>query len=374
MGSLEEFIMKKIIISRKKLVRLYEDKQLSTYTISKILKCDPTVIQKRLKEYKIEIRYPKKAIKTSKKLLENLYINKGLSTYKIAKIMNCGPRTVYSKLVKYNIKTRPIKRVPIQKERLIDLYHNKKLSYSKIAEKYSCSPSIIFDKMKDHKITTRSLSEACTIYPKKDFSGYLIEKAYLIGFRLGDLNVKRDHKLIKVKTNTTKIEQVNLLHGIFREYGKPNIKEDKNGVFRFEILLNKSFSFLLPKKDNVEDWILRKDKYFLAFLAGYIDAEGNIGVYSSRARLRIRSYDKNLLRITHKKLKTLNIHSIYKLEAIAGKYNQNQDMWGVSINKKQDLLRILKLIKPFMKHQKRCEDLKTAEENILLRIRRNKNG
>ena len=42
--------MKKIIISRKKLVRLYEDKQLSTYTISKILKCDPTVIQKRLKE------------------------------------------------------------------------------------------------------------------------------------------------------------------------------------------------------------------------------------------------------------------------------------------------------------------------------------
>lgn len=259
------------------------------------------------------------------------------------------------------------------KKELMDLYHKQKLSYSQIARKYDCTASIIFDKMKRYNIKPRDASEANTIYPKKDFSGNLIEKAYLIGFRLGDLNVKKEGHLVKIKSNTTKIGQVNLIKSLFIKYGRVNARNYKNKFFSIDIGLNKSFSFLIAKNDDIKKWVLRNNNYFLAFLAGYIDAEGNIGVYSNRARLRIGSYDKNLLKKMHKKLLSLRIHNIYKIETFAGTNNQNQDFWRVSINKKGDILKLFKMIKPLIKHPKRCKDLKIAEENIILRIKRDKN-
>jgi len=372
MRFLEEFRMKKINISKQRLRKLYEDKKLSSYDIAKIYKCNASVIQNRLREYKIKIRHPKEKIKISKEELIELYVNKKLSTYKIAKIYNCGSRTIYGILIRLGINPRQLKRIKISKDKLMDLYYKQKLSYSQIAKKYNCSASIIFDKMKKYKILPRSASEANTIYPKKDFSGNLVEKAYLIGFRLGDLNVKKEGYLIKVKTNTTKTEQVELIKNLFGEYGNVNVGNYKEKFFGMDIGLNKSFYFLVPKEDDIDKWILRNNKHFLAFLAGYTDAEGNIGVYSNRARVRIGSYDKNLLYKIHKKLISMNLQNTYRLETFAGTHNQNQDFWRVSISKKEDLLKLLKLIEPYIKHAKRCKDLKRARENILYRIERYK--
>jgi len=362
--------MEKIDIPKKELEKLYIHKKLSTYSITHMYNCNPSVIQKRLKEHKIKIRYPKKKIPLTKSELEELYIKQGLSTYKIAKIYNCGSRTVYGILKRHKIKPRPVRRVHISKEELFDLYTNKKLSFSKIADKFSCSPSIISDKMKSYGITARDLSEATTKYPKKEFSGNLIEKAYLIGFRLGDLNVFKDHNLITIKSNTTKLEQVELIRTLFGRYGKLQVKEYEKGIFNIQESLNRSFSFLLPKEDSVKMWILKNKRYFLSFLAGYIDAEGNIGIYSGRARVRIGSYDKHILKAIHKKLLTFEVNNKYHLETIAGKNNQNGDFWRVFINQKESILNLFKLIKPYLKHEKRCKDLKKAEENIILRSRR----
>jgi len=363
--------MKKIDIPKNKLERLYLHRGLSAYQIAKIFRCDPSIIQRRLRRYRIPIRYPKKKIEIDKQQLEYLYVNRRLSTYKIARILNCVARTVYSKLVEHDIKPRPKKIVQISKEELIDLYYNQKLPYSEIAKKYSCCPTIILDKMRKYELVPRDTSEACTIYPKKNFSGNLIEKAYLIGFRLGDLNVTKDCCLIKVKSNTTKNEQTELMKRLFSKYGRLRIKEYQEGVFNMECLLNNSFSFLLLKKDNIKEWILRDDNYFLAFLAGYIDAEGNIGVYCKRARVRVGSYDKNLLNQIHKKLKSMRVHNTCRLDAPKGKNNQNEDFWRVSINRKEDILKLFCLIKPYLKHAKRCKDLKIAEKNVISRSERN---
>tara|TARA_Y100000310_G_C20590298_1_gene767623 strand:+ start:270 stop:1352 length:1083 start_codon:yes stop_codon:yes gene_type:complete len=359
--------MKKIEIPRNRLKNLYLDKRLSTYEIAKIFECDPTVIQNRLREYNVKIRYPKKRIDIDKKYLRELYLNKKLSTYKIANIFNCGARTVYSKLIENGIKTRPIKRIMISKKKLFDLYHHQKLSYSQIANKYSCSPSIIFDMMKKYKIIPRDASESNTIYPKFTFSGDLIEKAYLIGFRLGDLNVTKKHYLIYVKSNTTKNAQVKLMKQIYSKYGYLRIKKYQKGVFNMECSLNGSFNFLIPKIDFIEDWIVKEDNYFAAFLAGYMDAEGNIGVYSNRARVRIGSCDKGILDQIHYKLNELKIQNTYRLEmpATIGRYNK--DFLRVNISKKEDILKLFKLVKPYLKHQKRWEDLKKAEKNIRIR-------
>lgn len=349
--------MKKINVSKEKLRKLYIVDKLSTRSIAQILKCDQGVILRRLKEYKIKIRQPCKEIKISKEKLNRLYWRKGLSTYKIAKIYSCDNKTIYRKLRLGNIRTRPKKKVEIPKKELHHLYHIRKWPLSKIAKKFSCDKVTVFDKMKKYEIPSRTISQAKTIYQKKDFSGNLTEKAYLIGFRLGDLNVYGDYCSICVQGSTTKIEQKELIERLFKKYTKVEFKVNKDQKLRAQIRLNKSFYFLLPKKDTIKKWILKNKKYFSAFLAGYIDAEGNIGIYCNKGRVRIRSYDKNLLYLAHRKLKELGIYSICRLEAPAKKFKLKKDFWCLSINRKKDILRLNNLVGVYLKHARRKDAL-----------------
>ncbi|MBL7055682.1 hypothetical protein ISS07_02095 [Candidatus Woesearchaeota archaeon] len=361
--------MKKIKISRQKLVKLYIEKELSTYSIAKLIKCDPTVIQKRLKEYDIPSRQPKKKIDLDKEKLENLYLENNLSTYKIAKFLNVkSNNTISRKLRDAGIRARQIIKTPITKEDLDYLYHVKKWPFSKIAHKFSCTPTIIFRRMKEFGIDVRTVSEANTIYAKNDFSGNLIEKAYLIGFRLGDLNVRQPGSLIQVKSSTTKQEQVELFKKLFQRYGHVRVSKS-NLCYNHQVGLNKSFEFLTPKKDNIEEWILESDDFFVAFLAGYVDAEGNIGVYSKQARFKIKTYDKFILRLIYQKLNQMQINAKFSLDSPMKKGKHNKDLWCVSVNKKQSLYQLFNILKPHIKHAKRFKDLTIAESNVQERLK-----
>jgi len=348
---------KKITIPKEVLSKLYVDEKLSTRAIAKVYDCSQGVIQRELGEHGIEIRHPNKEIHISKEELNELYINKNLSTYKIAEMYNCDSKTIHRKLRQFGITTRSIIKIQIPKEELYNLYHVEKWPLSKIAKKFSCCVDPVFDRMKEYGIPSRTMSEAKTIYPKQDFSGDLTEKAYMIGFRLGDLNVYRDYNSVCVQTSTTINEQVELLKEIFEKYSNVSIKKYSDEAFHIQVRLNKSFEFLLPKKDLIEDWILENVEYFISFLAGYTDAEGNIQRYGNLLRFRIRTYDKNILYQMHKKLTIMNIYSIHRLESRAGKYNQNHDCWSLSINKQEDIKKLSKLMLPHLKHAKRIHNL-----------------
>jgi len=356
--------MRKIEIPAGELRRLYEKQKLTTYKIANIFNCDPSVIQKRLKEYDIPTR--RRVVKISKGELKLLYLRKNLSTYQIAKLYNCCPTSIYMKLRVWGIKTRPRKVVNIPKSVLHDLYIKKNLPLSHIARKYNCASSGLLRKMRKYGIKTRGLSEANMIYPKNKFSGDMIERAYMIGFRLGDLYARRGKYQVIIKTNTTKIEQVNLIKNVYGKYGHFYCKKTGH-VFYVQCFLDKSFSFLVQKQDRIEEWIMKKDRLFFAFLAGYIDAEGNIGIYSGRARFRVGSYDKHILWQVYQKLEKLNIHCKYRLESKAGKYNQNKDFYRVSVNHKFSLMKLIECISPYLKHSKRFKDITIAKKNIMAR-------
>ncbi|MBU3905107.1 MAG: hypothetical protein KJ906_03090 [Nanoarchaeota archaeon] len=358
--------IKKINIPKKELEKMYVNKILSTYKIAKEYACDPTVIQNRLKEYDIPRRIPKKRISISKKELVNLYLKKKLSTYKIAKLYNCRNSTIGRKLEESKIKTRRLEKIEILKGELIYLYSKRRLPLSKIAKKFNCSIATIFKNMKLHNIKLRTTSEACTKYLKKDFSGDLEEKAYLIGFRIGDLHAKRIGSIIILKTNTTKTEQVELIRSLFKKYGHFYTKKH-NSVFYTQCQMNNSFSFLLPKENYIYNWILGNEKYFFSFLAGYTDAEGNIGIYSNMAKFRLRSYDKKILYQIHNKLNILGIKTNFGLESRSGIRNQNQDCWGVYTGNKSYLLRLFDSLEPYLKHKKRRNDMDLARLNVIER-------
>ncbi len=333
--------------------------------------------------------------------LERLYLKEKLPTREIAKKFNCGKTTIENKMKKYGIPSRSIseaqKLVPreskykISKKELINLYVKQKLSTHQIAKRYRCSSSIISSKLKKHGIKARSVSEgirltnnerlkaiarAVSKYAKKDFDGTDIEKAYLIGFRLGDLHAsKKEHGVtIYIQCWTTKIEQLILMNELFKNYGHVIMRKGKDGNFQFVCNLNNSFDFLLEKKDEIKKWILKNDKYFLSFLAGYVDAEGSFGIYNSFGSFFVGTYDKNIIRQIYSRLKSFGITpETPRKHAKAGYVDKRgvktlKDLWGIKIRRKEDLHKFINLIEPHVRHLKRLKDMKSIEVNNIVKL------
>ncbi len=364
---------KRVNVSKHSLYLLYIRKGFSAKKIAKICHCEQTAILNRLKKYKIPKRHPKEKIILPKEKLEKLYTKQKLSTYKIAEVLDCEATTIYQYLKLYKIKTRPLKRIKLNRNELKTLYINKRLPLSKIAKIYKCCPVTILNKMKKFKIPRRTIFETSTHHLKNDFNGNSIERSYLIGFRLGDLGVRKGSNLIKIGCGTTKLEQIQLIESLFSQYGPFWIsKKDKRGASHIDYLLNSSFKFLLPKHSSIPKWILKNKKNFLNFLASYTDAEGNIGFCGGRAKFRIRSYDKGILKDINNKLHRLGIKSLFRLDRKSGIDKrgvfQRKDSWGVIVNERESLLKLFRYLKALLRHKKRKNDLLKGLKNVVVRL------
>lgn len=265
-------------------------------------------------------------------------------------------------------------------EILTDLYLNQHLSSRKIAKIFNCAYSTIDRKIRQANLPIKTLAGAHMIYPRKDFSGDLIEKAYLIGFRVGDLRVRkyyRNSETILVDCASTKSAQIELIGMLFSQYGHIWIsKPNKRNKFQIQCSLNLSFEFLLRKTPPC--WIFRKKPLFLSFLAGFIDAEGSIFISShinrvNQACLSIGNYDISLLEKIKLYLVKFGIE-VPKISFSPRKgliashgYAYNNDYWTLRINKKSTLLKLFDLMRPFLKHGDRIRQMEVAINNIELR-------
>ncbi|OGM28331.1 hypothetical protein A2962_00610 [Candidatus Woesebacteria bacterium RIFCSPLOWO2_01_FULL_39_61] len=306
--------------------------------------------------------------------LERWYIQGHLSTYDIAAKSGCDSKTVYYWLKKYKISTRPRKIVSTNKTALEKLYKSG-FSLKEIGKQIGCTPSAVLRKFRKFDISTRSPWEANTFHIKYKFSNNLLEKAYLIGFRIGDLNVAQRSPIssIIVKSNTTRVEQVLLLKKLFSKYGPVWISRPKSkpSVYHFTATVNNSFSFLLTKHSSIPRWIVRSKKLFFGFLAGYSDAEGSIGVYNGRATFRIGSYDKTILDQIHQFLQKNRVKNTILLETKAGRHGErihNGDFYRVNIRDKQAINLCLTQLLPYLKHKNRIRCAELALKNVQSRM------
>ena len=272
-------------------------------------------------------------------------------------------------------------RIRITEAKLRYLYEERLLNPYEIAEILGCSEATIRRRLNCCDIKRRSRSEAKTQYPKKDFSGDLLEKAYLIGFRHGDLTVRKvesspESQTIEVLCSTSRTEQIELIQRLFAPYGHVQTSSQANGEINIQCYLNMTFAFLLPKQDNIDDWILQSNDYFIPFLTGYIDADGCIGVDSSNnaAYVRIAGYNVNILHQIYQKFQQLDILgppprvcNKKGTRVASGRYLLNQDYWYLAVNRKLSLHRLFTMIDPFLKHAKRRRDMRRAWANIKAR-------
>lgn len=265
-------------------------------------------------------------------------------------------------------------KILLSKEKLYDLYHTQNKSPYFIGKLYGCSFSTVTNRLREHGIHGKSPSLARNRYKKFDFSGDLLEKAYLIGFRLGDLAASKTNpgaETVVVRLHTTHDVQIYLFKKLFKKYGEVvSYKSPVNPSTNVNAYLNRSFEFLLPKHDLVEEWIIANKKYFCSFAAGYIDAEGTFGVYQGRARFKMDAYDKEILFQIHAWLDRNNIPNKFFQIAKQGDYVKygnyyfKKEVWRVNVNEAGALLKFIDLINPYIKHKKRRKDMEKNLKNI----------
>lgn len=299
----------KVPIKENLLNNLYLEKGLSIGSIAKVLKVSNNVIHNRLREFGIKARSiseAKEVFRISKEKLNDLYFNKRWSMDQIAKHFGCTRGTVVCRFQKYGLKSRGrlgLRRpVMVDKNQLEQLYHGQNLSLEQIAKHFHCSKGAIERKILKFDIKLRGNDyRKHWRYQKKPFDGNLEEKAYLVGFRLGDLNVYQRKQVIVIRGSTTKPAQASLFEHLFINYGGVNTTCAKRGTIEQCAYLDHSFDFLLPKQDKIEPWICECPRCFLAFFAGYFDAEGSAYFHTDHragtpgGRLEIQSYDKQIV-------------------------------------------------------------------------------
>jgi len=307
-----------------------------------------------------------------------LYSNKKMSSSKIAEKYGCCKATILKRLRAANAEIREagVARLETSDDALKALYIGKKLSTRKIAALLGCGRATVHRKIARMGLA-RDASDSHLKYARKPFLGNEAEKAYLLGFAIGDLRVRKvghASKTIKIDCGSTKYEQIELIRSMFSDYGRVWVGKPRSGKRQIEAFVDDSFGFLLEGRKKI-DWALRGD-CFVPFLAGFTDAEGSIFITNGKAAFSIGNYDRELLELLKDGLIKRGIEPVYLYRArkkypIAGGYRQRQHYWHLIISRKEQLLKLFNMLGSHIRHKKRKDDIQEALKNIALRNSKN---
>jgi hypothetical protein len=264
------------------------------------------------------------------------------------------------------------KGVKVTREQLSSWYYDERKTTSEIGELLGIDQANVIYWMKKLNVPRRSKSDALTKTKRNNFSEDKIIKAYLIGFRLGDLHVYKIHpkqgKTTRIVCASSKMAQIRLIQSLFESYGYVKTTRKADGITMISCYVNDSFDFLLSKQDLIEEWIMAEMEYSLAFLAGYIDAEGSFKIdMNDCGNLKIESYDKKILHQLYDILSRANVicpppKLIKKKET--SRQRLNQDLWRLGVYKKESLNRLCSLLEPRLRHEQRKLDMLKVWQNV----------
>ena len=268
-------------------------------------------------------------------------------------------------------------RTLVTREQLDYWYNELGEDTEQIGRRLGINGRTVRDLMEKHGLSRRSKAEAAIEYERRPFSGDETEKAYMIGFRLGDLNVRMDmptSQTIHIRCGTTVPAQVDLIRGLFEPYGHVNTRIGTHGETQVECSLDMSFDFLLPKEDRVPEWVTPNDPYFWAFLAGYMDAEGYIGLIRNKDRRRavveIASCQLGILQtlwngLNARSLRCPDLHLKCRSGTTDNRGNHhNCDFYVLHISRKASLDTLFREIEPFLKHANKRDAMTLAWDNV----------
>lgn len=329
--------------------------------------------------------------------LRELYVTQGKTMTEIAAQFGVGESSVRRELHKQGIVSRPrgpkgskeSAHLTLTADTLRELYVECQRSIPQIAELYGCANETIRQRLLKHDIPIRSFSRAHlvqhgTYNEYRDFDGDDCEKAYLLGFRLGDLHVRREKaasEVISISCGSSKYEQIELIQQLFAPFGhltfSRHVRLNFNGLLYHFVRcsLNESFEFLLNYSSELPGWILDRDDVFVAFFGGFTDAEGSFqirktGGNTPGGRYSLKNTDKRILEQCREKLLSMRVQCTGLQLAYKGGWTSkrgvhaNKDLWSFNIEQKESLLKFIALISPYIRHAKRRADMERVRQNV----------
>lgn len=315
-------------------------------------------------------------------VLKKLYWDQGLSFLETGKRLGVASRTISVRMneLKIPIRKPGVMGPDIDIRTLKYLYIKRGLSSRKIAKIYKCAYSTVDRKIRACGFPIKTLAAAHINFKRKPFSSNLEEKAYLIGFRIGDLRVRKQYKnseSISIDCASTHPAQIDLISKLFKKYGRVWIsKENKQGKRQIECRVDLSFSFLLKKYIQFPSWTFKTNRLFLSILAGFIDAEGSFFVNKdqSSAAFSLGNYNTKILEQIRIKLLRWNFNPRLFMgvkKGYIGKdgYSHRESYWILSIYRKHEVLNFSLKILPYLRHREKINDTKKVVRNIVKRNR-----
>jgi hypothetical protein len=197
----------------------------------------------------------------------------------------------------------------------------------------------------------------------------------MIGLRIGDLTVDMANpngQTIRISCGSTRTEQIELINRLFAPYGHIVMNGPyKNDRVVIQCLVNMTFEFLLPKEDEIPDWIMSNSTCFWAFLGGYSDAEAHIGISGKKASFRLSTADNNIISNVWERLSEFGISGpkpyVWLAKGTSNKQGTalRKDIWRLGIYRANDLKRLLQNLLPNLRHAKRRKDARSTLKYLL---------
>lgn len=270
--------------------------------------------------------------------------------------------------------------IKVEKNELEELYVKQQLDGRTTAKILGVSSWTAWNRLKLFELPIRRQIP----HPKISFSGDLKERAYIIGFRTGDLYVmKKSPNCIKVEGSSSQSIFLEIVKRIFGKYGIIKIYEKKGNIteksFKIISYLDSSFEFLIEKLNEMPELIMNDNECFLSFLAGYSDAEGSwiianhiqkVGK-SKDSIFSLGSCDKTIMHQIHQKLKELGFNSHLYLSKKAGTSTQlgkyHSDFYRIRLYGKH-VAKLAKIILPFSHHENKQKSMEEIIELEKMKI------
>jgi hypothetical protein len=303
-------------------------------------------------------------------VIVRLYVEERLRAHAIARRLGCNSSVIYERLEKAGVKRTRRAHLPV--DELRRLYVQEGWSSAAIGQKFNAAGSTVRDHLRRaginvHPQVSSRRQDGCVPCPRS-----MVFRAYVLGLVWGDFAVQahgRGGQRVRVRTSTTRREQVDLTKNVFGGFGSVTY------VNRYlAVSLDVSFRFLLGKYDErIPIWI-RGPEASAAFAAGYIDAEGSFGIYEGRARFKIDAYDKDVLLWLDEWCRDIGVESKVRRVARGGDPRPGQppyrrDLWRLNANDALGIVRLIATLEPYLSHGQRRLDAKKARQNVLKRLR-----
>ena len=193
--------------------------------------------------------------------------------------------------------------------RVLDGLHNgRKVSLLQISKEVGRSYFSIWGLCRSLGIQTRGVAEAQansavarSKHERRAFDGTVEDRAYMTGFKNGDLTAWQvSGTAVMVTSSTTHRAFADLFQQLFERYGHvyqyPMFEEGKGYKWKLGVRLNNSFRFLLKTSVEAAQEFAKDRSAFLSWLAGMIDSDGNIHTSASQGhpRVKLGIYNSNV--------------------------------------------------------------------------------